>query len=306
MTARDQLIAAGEMAAATRGKKRKRRISAFGSFTTLLTVALAVLFFFPLFWALSSALKQPTELYVIPPIWWPAAPQWQNFVQVGKVVPFYTYFKNTFVIAILGMIGGVGSASLVGYGFSSFRFPGRNILFMIVLSTMILPGEVTLIPTFLIFNKLGWVNTFLPLIVPNYLGGGAFSIFLFRQFFSSIPRDLNDAATIDGCGSFRFYWRILLPLSAPVVITLFILYFQYLWNDLMGPLIYLSSMEKYTISQGLLFMRTYFTGTVSRVGKPMDHLLMAGSMVAMLPVLIIFFALQRYFIKGVIMTGIKG
>jgi len=306
MTARDQLIAAREMAAGARSRKRRRQIGVFGVFATLLTVGLAVLFFFPLFWALSSALKRPTELYVIPPIWWPASPQWQNFVEVGKVVPFYTYFKNTFVITILGMIGGVGSASLVGYGFSAFRFPGRNILFIIVLSTMILPGEVTLIPTFLIFNRLGWVNTFKPLIVPNYLGGGAFSIFLFRQFFSSIPKDLNDAAKIDGCSSFRFYWRILIPLSMPVVITLCILYFQFLWNDLMGPLIYLSSMEKYTISQGLLFMRTYFTGTVSRVGQPMDHLLMAGSVVAMLPVLIIFLALQRYFIKGVIMTGLKG
>jgi len=171
---------------------------------------------------------------------------------------------------------------------------------------MMLPQEVTLIPTFLIFHRLGWVNTIKPLVVPHYFGGGAFSIFLFRQFFSSIPQDLHDAAKIDGCGPLRFYARILMPLSVPVIITLCILYFQYLWNDLMGPLIYLVSMEKYTVTQGMLFLRSTLTGTVSRTGKPMDHLLMTGSVIAMIPSLVIFFTLQRYFIRGVIMTGIKG
>ncbi len=307
MTAGTEL-AQGQVARTARASvgRRRRKVTGFQIFAVLLTFLLGLIFFFPLFWSLSSALKQPNELYLIPPRWWPQTMQWRNFVQVGQVVPFYTFFKNTFVITILGMLGGVGSASLVGYGFSSFRFRGRNILFLIVLSTMMLPTEVTLIPTFLIFNGLHWVNTIKPLVIPNYLGGGAFSIFLFRQFFASIPKDLNDAAKIDGCSPFRFYWRILIPLSMPVVITLCILYFQYLWNDLMGPLIYLSSQEKYTISQGLLFMRTSFTGSQARRGAPMDHLLMAGSVVAMMPSLIIFFALQRYFIKGVIMTGIKG
>jgi multiple sugar transport system permease protein len=283
-----------------------KRITVFQMFAVFLTFLVGMTFFFPLFWAVSSALKRPTELYLIPPRWWPEAMQWKNFVEVGRVIPFYMFFKNSAVITVLGMFGGILSSSLVGYGFSSFRFRGRNALFLLVLSTMMLPSEVTLIPTFLIFNQLHWVNTIKPLVIPNYLGGGAFSIFLFRQFFSSIPKDLNDAAKIDGCGPFRFYWRILIPLSVPVIITLCILWFQYMWNDLMGPLIYLSSQEKYTMSQGLLFMRTSFTGSAARRGQPMDHLLMAGSVVAMLPSLVIFFALQRYFIKGVIMTGIKG
>lgn len=285
---------------------REGRYSLFDGLATALTIFLALVFAFPLYWAVASALKRPDELHLIPPLWIPPAPQWQNFVEVGRVIPFFRFIGNTALVTVLGSIGGVVSASLVGYGFSSFRFRGRNILFTILLSTMMLPNEVTLIPTYMLFNYLGWIDTFKPLIVPNYLGGGAFSIFLFRQFFASMPRDLNDAAKIDGCGPVRYYLSILMPLSTPVIITICILYFQSLWNDLMGPLIYLISSEKYTISVGLLFLRSSFAGAAGRRGKPTEHLLMAGSVLAMLPSLIIFFTLQRYFIKGVIMTGIKG
>ena len=302
MSTAEATASQGTRAVVTR--KRRFRVSKF--FLTALTVLLALIFFFPLYWALVGALKSPNELNLIPPLWYPPDPQWHNFVQVGQVIPFYTFVKNTAIITVLGTLGGVFSASIVGYGFSNFRFRGRNILFMILLSTMILPGEVTLIPTYLIFNRLGWVNTIKPLTVPHYLGGGAFSIFLYRQFYSSIPRDLNDAAKIDGCGSFRYYWNILVPLSTPVIITICILYFQFLWNDLMGPLIYLISESRFTVSLGLLFLRSTFGGSAGRRGQPTEHLLMAGSVIAMLPSLLIFFLLQRYFIRGVIMTGIKG
>ncbi len=291
------------MAENRRPSKRKSRL--FGTLAMILTVLLALVFFFPLYWAIIGALKHAEDLYRVPPSLWPADPQWQNFVEVGRVIPFYLFVKNTAVITILGLIGGIASASLVGYSFSSFRFRGRNALFTLLLSTMMLPNEVTLIPTYMLFSSLGWVNTIKPLVVPHYFGGGAFAIFLFRQFFASLPRDLNDASKIDGCGPMRYYWSILLPLSTPVLITLSILEFQSIWNDLMGPLIYLISQEKYTISVGLLFLRSSFAGAQSRVGKPMEHLLMAGSVIAMLPSLIIFFTLQRYFIRGVIMTGIK-
>ena len=287
-------------------ERRKRQLDLFGAFANLVTVLLAITFFFPLYWAVVGALKRPNELNLIPPLWFPPSPQWKNFVEVGRIIPFYLFVRNTAVITVLGSIGGVVSASLVGYGFSHFRFRGRNLLFTLLLSTMMLPNEVTLIPTYLLFNWLGWVDTIKPLVVPNYFGGGAFSIFLFRQFYSSIPRDLNDAAKIDGCTPFRYYWNILVPLSTPVIITICILYFQYLWNDLMGPLIYLISQEKFTVSVGLLFLRSQFGGTAARRGKPTEHLLMAGSVIAMLPSLIIFFTLQRYFIRGVIMSGIKG
>jgi multiple sugar transport system permease protein len=288
------------------GKGRKA-IPWFDILATTVTILLALVFFFPLYWAIVGSLKQPNELQVIPPLLYPPHPQWSNFVQVGQVIPFFRYVWNTAVITGLGMIGGAVSASLVAYGFACFRFRGRNTLFLILLGTMILPGEVTLIPTFVLFVKyLGWGNSIKPLVIPNYFGGGAFSIFLFRQFFSSIPKDLNDASKIDGCGPIRYYFRILMPLSVPVIITLGILWFQFLWNDLMGPLIYLTDREKYTVTTGLLALRSTLGGTFSRRGQAMDHLLMAGSLIGMMPSLIIFFALQRYFIKGVIMTGVKG
>jgi multiple sugar transport system permease protein len=179
-------------------------------------------------------------------------------------------------------------------------------LFTLLMATMILPNEVTLIPTYMLFNRLGWVDSYLPLIVPRFFGGGAFSIFLFRQFFASIPKDLRDASKIDGCGPMRFYWRILIPLSTPVIITLCILWFQAIWNNLLGPLIYIIDSDKYTISVGLLALRSSIAGVVGRRGRTTEHLLMAGSVIAMLPSIVIFFTLQRYFIKGVIMSGIKG
>jgi multiple sugar transport system permease protein len=288
------------------GRKR-RAISLFEGAATVLTVALAVLFFFPLYWAIVGALKQPNELQVIPPLLYPPNPQWQNFVEVGNVIPFYRYVWNTTVITVVGTVGGLISASLVGYGFASFRFRGRTFLFIVLLATMVLPGEVTLIPTYILFvNMLGWGNTILPLVIPSYFGGGAFSIFLFRQFFASIPKELNDAAKIDGCGPLRYYATILIPLSMPVIITLAILWFQFYWNDLMGPLIYLTDQDQSTITTGLLALRSTLGGSFARRGQAMDHLLMAGSLIGMLPSILIFFALQRYFIRGVIMTGIKG
>ena len=185
-------------------ERTRRRIGGFNVFASTLTVVLAILFAFPLYWAVASALKRPVELNVVPPLWFPPQPQWLNFVTINETIPFYRFMWNTAVVTVLTTVGGVLSASLVGYGFSHFRFRGRNMLFLIVLSTMMLPSEVTLIPTYLIFNELGWIDTFKPLVVPAYLGGGAFSIFLFRQFFTSIPKELNDAAKIDGCNPFRF------------------------------------------------------------------------------------------------------
>lgn len=284
----------------------RRRFSAWNIFTGFLTISLAFIFGFPLFWAISSALKLPIELNVIPPLWFPPAPRWRNFIEVNEVLPFFRFMGNTAVVTLATTVGGVITASLVAYGFSHFRFRGRHAIFILMLSTMMLPMEVTLIPTYLIFNRIKLVDTFWPLFLPAWFGGGPFAIFLFRQFFLSIPRDLSDAAKIDGCHVLRFYSSILVPLSVPVMITLSILFFQQSWNELMRPLIYLTSMTNYTVSVGLMFLRTQILANVAQRGEPTEHLLMAGSVISMMPSLILFFILQRYFIRGVIMSGIKG
>jgi len=224
---------------------------------------------------------------------------------VGKTIPFYLFVRNSFIVTLASTVGGVLSASLVAYGFSHFRFRGRDPLFLLVLSTMMLPQEVTLIPTYLLYQKLGWLDTYLPLVVPFYFGGGAFSIFLLRQFFLGIPRDFNDAAKIDGCDHFRYYWQILLPLSVPSLITVAILLFQGTWDEFLQPLIYLSTTEKFTVPIGLQALSSALQPE-ARVGQPTEQLLMAGSFLSMVPTFIVFFALQRYFIRGVMLSGIKG
>ena len=287
-------------------RKKRKSLEPWGLFTGFLTIFLALVFGFPLFWAVSSALKLPIELNVIPPLWFPPAPRWRNFIEVNEVLPFFRFMGNTAVVTLATTGGGVITASLVAYGFSHFRFRGRHAIFILMLSTMMLPMEVTLIPTYLIFNRIKLVDTFWPLFLPAWFGGGPFAIFLFRQFFLSIPRDLSDAAKIDGCHVLRFYRSILIPLSIPVMITLSILFFQQSWNELMRPLIYLTSMTNYTVSVGLMFLRTQILANVAQRGEPTEHLLMAGSVISMMPSLILFFILQRYFIRGVVMSGIKG
>ena len=291
---------------AVSARRLHRNFTSWSIFTGILTVALALVFGFPLFWAVSSALKLPIELNVIPPLWFPPSPRWRNFLEVNEVLPFFRFMGNTAVVTLATTVGGVITASIVAYGFSHFRFRGRHTIFILVLSTMMLPMEVTLIPTYLIFNEIRLVDTFWPLFLPAWFGGGPFAIFLFRQFFLSIPQDLSDAAKIDGCHVLRFYRSILVPLSIPVMITLSILFFQQSWNELMRPLIYLTSMTKYTVSVGLMFLRTQILANIAQRGEPTEHLLMAGSVISMLPSLILFFILQRYFIRGVIMSGIKG
>jgi multiple sugar transport system permease protein len=273
----------------------------------MVVVLLSLLFGIPLLWAVGSSLKASNEIQLIPPIWIPSQPRWQNFVEVGTVVPFFRFLLNSFLVAVPGTIGAVISSSLVGYGFANFRFPGRTALFLVLIATLMLPEEVTLIPSYVLYWQLGWLDTYLPLVVPRFLGGGAFAIFLFRQFFLTLPTDFFDAARIDGCGYLRYYWQILMPLSVPAVISLSILLFQGSWNDFLHPLIYLSTTEKMTVPVGLLQLQSSLQPNAStNAGKPTDHLMMAGAVIAMLPMLTLFFTLQRYFIRGVVMSGLKG
>lgn len=273
----------------------------------VLVISIAVILTIPFIWAVSTSLKGPGSIYVYPPKLISVPVHWQNYLEVWRRVPFAKFFQNTFVVVGIGTIGQMACVSLVAYGFSRLKFPGREILFLLALSVMMIPAEMLLIPRFLIFKYLGWIDTLKPLIVPSFFGsgiGGAFSIFLLRQFFLTIPRDLDDAAKIDGCNSFRIFWQIMLPLCKPVLASIGIFSFIWNWNEFLTPLIYLQSTEKFTLSVGLTFFQ--ISSTEVSTALPMENLLMAGAILTTVPCIIVFLWLQKYFIRGIVLSGIKG
>jgi len=264
----------------------------------IVLIALSGLFMIPLLITLSDSLKTFFEVYAAPRVWIPRPPRFGNYIEIFRLLPFHIFIFNTVCITGLALFGQVTSSCLVGYSFARMRWPFRDFLFVVLLCTIMLPPQVTLIPMFILFNKIGWVNTWLPLIVPAYFGGGVFNIFLMRQFFRSIPVDLEDAARIDGCSSLRIFFQIMVPLAKPAIATICVLGFIGCWNDFQGPLIYLSDYMKYPISMGIYMFRSHEFMFINYV--------MAASLVAVVPVLIIFFSAQQYFVKGIVMTGIKG
>jgi ABC-type glycerol-3-phosphate transport system permease component len=266
----------------------------------IVITAFGVLLIIPFFWAVSTSLKPAGQEFTYPPKWIPEPFMWENYRIALTLLPFGTFLKNTLIITVFATIGSVLTASLSGYAFARLQFPGKNILFMLCISTMMLPYVVTLVPTFILFKLLGWVDTFYPLIVPSWFGGGAFFIFLCRQFFMTLPLEYDDAAKIDGANEWLIYSRIIMPLSRPVVITILIFNFVDRWNDFMGPLVFLHSMEKRTIAIGL---RTFLTSMTERSDW---NYLMAASVATIIPILILFFIAQKYFIKGVVMSGLAG
>jgi multiple sugar transport system permease protein len=268
----------------------------------LAVMILATAFGLPFLWAVFTSLKTPPEIFIFPPKWFPEVPQWENYVEIWRQAPLGTFFLNSTIVTLLSMAGQLVSASLVAYGFARFRFPGRDILFVAMLSTLMLPPQVTIIPTFLLFKFLEWLDTLKPLIVPAYFGGGAFAIFLFRQFFLTIPRELDEAAKIDGANSLWIFFQVLVPLSKPVFVTMGIFSFLGSWNDFFGPLIFLNTTEKFTMALGL----NYFRRIVTTGGQPTEHLMMAAAMTMTIPVLVVFLVLQRYWVAGIVMSGIKG
>jgi len=253
---------------------------------------------FPIAWMLSSSLKTKFGVFKIPPIWIPRDPQWSNYVDALTFNPFHLYLKNTLFYAGSVTFGQLLSCSFIAFGYARLRAPGRDLFFAIMLSTMMLPAQVTIIPRYILFARLGWLNSFKPLIVPSFFGG-AYLIFLLRQFYMGISREIDDAAKIDGCGYFGIWWRIIIPLSKPALGAVAILTFMFNWNNYMGPLIYINSNEKFTLSLGLHMFRAPFGGTAY-------HWLMAASVVTVLPCVIIFFVAQRQFIQGIVITGLKG
>ncbi len=259
-------------------------------------VVMAFIFLVPFAWLISMSLKPEAQVFSTSIIWIPQPIMWSNYAGAINEFPFVRYFVNTMVICTFVVIGSTASSSFVAYGFSRVQWPGRDLLFVVVLATLILPVQVTLIPQFLLFRGLGWVNTYLPLTVPSFFGN-AFFIFLFRQFYLGLPTELADAARIDGCGDLRIYWQIILPLSRPVLATAAIFSFIGAWSDFLGPLIYLNDESKYTLSIG-----------VQQVIGQSPHWtqLMAVGVVMTLPILVLFFFVQRTFIQGISFSGIKG
>ncbi|MCY3902253.1 MAG: carbohydrate ABC transporter permease [Caldilineaceae bacterium] len=258
---------------------------------------------FPLYWMISTSLKPQHEVFLLPPTWFPSDFQWIHYRQAFvDYFSFAQYGTNTMIITLGVLVGRLLSASLVAFGFARIRFIGRDVIFILVLSTMMVPGQVTIIPLYILFKDLGWLNTFYPLIVPSWFGGGAFFIFLLRQFILTINPELDDAARIDGCGWLGIYGRITMPLIKPALAAVAIFSFLGTWNDFFGPLIFLRSRDMLTLAVGLHFMATAASSSV----RPNLPHLMAGSTMILIPPLLVFFFAQRYFIQGVTFSGIKG
>lgn len=281
-----------------------KRLSIGRAILYLIVIVASILFLFPFVWTILSSLKTPWELRTFPPTWLPETPQFYNYAEVFNRVPWGGWMWNSTIVASLSTIGSVLSAAVVAYSFARFRYPGRNLIFMITLSTMMLPTEVTLIPLYLMFSKIGWMDTYKPLIVPSFFGGGAFLIFLLRQFFMSIPLDLDEAARLDGASYLRIFWQILMPLSIPAVATAGVLTFMGQWNEFMHPFIFLNTKAKYTVAVGIRYFQA--VAGSSEVMEPTEHLLMASAIMMTTPIIIMFFLAQRYLVQGIVMSGIKG
>ena len=262
-----------------------------------LLVGGSIVFLLPLLWMLFTSLKVSSAVFAYPPSFLPTSLEWHNYIDGWTALPFTTFLKNSVIITGANVVGNVLSCSLVAFGFSRLRARGRGLLFLLVLGTMMIPNEVTMVPRFILFKQLGWINTLAPLIVPAWFGY-PFFIFLLRQFFMGIPRELDEAAYIDGASFFRVFWNIILPLSKPALGAVAIFSFIGNWNNLLDPLIYLRSQDLYTIALGLnLFLGQYVT---------VVNQLMAVSILALVPILVIFFFAQKMFVQGVSLTGMGG
>lgn len=288
------------MAAATsapphRSRSFATRIVLILAYTLLVLTAFSMIF--PFYWMVATSLKTEARVFAFPPEWIPSPPIGDNYLYIFTELPFALYVFNSLKVSLLWTLGVVLSSSLAAYAFARVRFWGRNFLFMATLAALMIPAQITMIPLYVIMSRLGWVDTHLPLFVPAYFGS-AFGIFLLRQYFMTIPQDLNDAAKIDGCSHFGVYWRIMMPLSKPVLATLALLAFMGSWNDLLGPIIYLYDNNLFTLPLALTrFRGQYYTQWAY---------MMAGATVSLLPILLIFLFTQKYFVRGVVLSGLKG
>lgn len=275
-------------------RKRKLQQVLTESFFYLLMILLAVVFLAPLAWMITASLKPESQVMAIPPTFLPRDFQWENYQRVWETIPVFLW--NSVKLAAISVVGVVFVTSLAAYAFARLEFRGRDVAFSILLSTLMVPGIVTLIPLYIIYREIGWINTHYPLWVPRVLHS-VFAIFLLRQFFKQIPQDLEDAARLDGASTFEIYWRIMLPQVMPALAAVAIFSFLDSWNDLFGPLIFLNSPDLQTLPVALkLFQSEYFSQV---------SVLMAAATISIIPVVIIFFAAQRYFLRGIVLTGLK-
>jgi multiple sugar transport system permease protein len=264
----------------------------------IVLIVLSAMFGLPLLWMVLTSFKTAAQALTLPVVWWPHPILAGNYPQLFAALPFFRFFLNTFVYAGVTIVGVCISSSLVAYGFSRLRWPGRDAVFYVMLMTLILPFVCTLIPLFVMYKRFGWIGTYLPLEVPTFFGSSVFSTFLLRQFFMTIPQSLSDAARIDGASEFYIYRRIILPLAKPAMATVILFQFIYCWNDYLGPLIYISNQSSYSLSLGLdLILGDYSTNWAW---------VMAGATAATAPIVILFFLTQRTFIQGIALTGTKG
>ena len=277
----------------------KRRTAASSLAIHAVLLCGSLLFLFPLAWMISTSLKPLDQTMRMPPEWLPNPIQWKNYVEAVHYIPFFTYARNTLIIAVLGTLGTVLSSAIVAYGFSRVEWKGRNTAFIVLLATMMVPFPVTMVPMYAVFRLLHWIGTYRPLWVPAWFGASAFNVFLLRQFFLTIPRDLSDAACIDGCSEVGIFWRVVAPLSRPALAVIALFHFLYCWNDFLGPLIYLINQDTFTLALGLQFYQ-------SRQGGTPWNLLMAASTLVVTPIIALFFFTQRTFIQGITMSGLKG
>jgi ABC-type glycerol-3-phosphate transport system permease component len=263
-------------------------------------IAVSAIFLLPLIWMISTSLKTNAEAYTWPPVLIPSTLRFENYAEAWNYegTQFTRWTLNTLFITITVMVGVLVSSTLCAYGFARIRFPGRNFWFIFTISTIMLPPQVTLIPLYIAFFRIGWLDTFNPLIIPAWFGGGALNIFLLRQFFMGIPAELEDAAYIDGASRLQILFRIFVPLSVPALLTVTIFTFQGVWNDFYGPLIYLRSMDKFTLALGI----NQFNGLY---GQTQMQYMMAVAFLMTIPMIVVFFVAQRYFIQGITLTGLN-
>ncbi len=278
--------------------RKQMRSTAWRTGVTVIVLLGALIILAPVIWMFSTSLKTLPDTQVFPPQWIPGAFHWENYATALNFLPFGTFALNTAIVTAACLVGDVLVNSFIAYAFAKIQVPGRNFLFLLVLSTLMIPFPVLMIPQFLLFKTFGWIDTLLPLIVPAFFGN-AFYIFMFRQFYLTIPRELSDAARIDGCNHFGIYWRIMLPLIQPALATVAIFSFTFNWNDYLSPLIYLDSQDHYTLTLGL-------ASFIGRYGAQPWNLLMAASLVTVLPCVVLFFFAQKYFIQGIVVSGVKG